>query len=53
MPAASSQKKPVVQSQAGLFWAVSRMGLRPNGALLDKASLVLQQKDIQAQSTLR
>lgn len=49
MPAASSQKKPVVQSQAGLFWAVSRMGLRPNGALLDKASLVLQQKDIQAQ----
>ena len=41
-----------VQSQASLFWAVSRMGLRPSEALLDKASLVLQQKDIQAQARL-
>ena len=41
--------KCAVQSQASLFWAVSRMGLRPSEALLDKASLVLQQKEIQAQ----
>ena len=41
-----------MQSQASLFWAVSRMGLRPSEALLDKASLVLQQKEIQAQVRL-
>ena len=41
-----------MQSQASLFWAVTRMGLRPSEALLDKASLVLQQKEIQVQVRL-
>ncbi len=39
----------VMQSQASLFWAISRMGMRPSRALLDKASLVLQSKEIEAQ----
>ena len=38
-----------LQSQASLFWAMSKMGLRPNEALLDKASIILQQKELRAQ----
>ena len=38
-----------LQSQASFFWAMSKMGLRPGEALLDKASLILQQKELRAQ----
>lgn len=38
-----------VQSQASLFWSLSRMRMKPSKVLLDKASLILQQKEMQAQ----